>query len=179
VIIAAIRNVAGAFAGTAVAKWWVPDRLKQLGHQVTVISARLSAIIWDLITWHFGLPTSSSYATLSSLAGAAIATAGTGVVITKGVIKILLGLFISPITGLLLGFLLMHLLALIFRRFSRALATKIFNRSQVVSAAYMAFSHGNNDAQKTMGIITMALVSYHQPRASLSPSGSYSSVQTQ
>jgi len=117
VIIAAIRNVAGAFAGTAVAKWWVPDRLKQLGHQVTVISARLSAIIWDLITWHFGLPTSSSYATLSSLAGAAIATAGTGVVITKGVIKILLGLFISPITGLLLGFLLMHLLALIFRRF--------------------------------------------------------------
>ena len=178
-IIAAIRNVAGAFAGTAVAKWWVPDRLKQLGHQVTVISARLSAIIWDLITWHFGLPTSSSYATLSSLAGAAIATAGTGVVITKGVIKILLGLFISPIIGLLLGFLLMHLLALIFRRFSRALATKIFNRSQVVSAAYMAFSHGNNDAQKTMGIITMALVSYHQPRASLSPSGSYSSVQTQ
>lgn len=94
--------------------------------------------------------------------GAAIATAGTGVIITKGVINILLGLFLSPVVGLLLGFLLMHLLIRIFRHFSPALGSKIFNRSPVVSAAYMAFSHGNNDAQKTLGIITMALVSYYQ-----------------
>jgi len=160
---AAVLNIAGAFAGTAVAKMVGSGLVEATSiTQVTVISALLSAIIWDLITWYFGLPTSSSHAILSSLVGAAIATAGTGVIITKGVIKILLGLFLSPVVGLLLGFLLMHLLIRIFRHFSPALVSKIFNRSQVVSAAYMAFSHGNNDAQKTMGIITMALVSYYQ-----------------
>ncbi|NJD55374.1 MAG: inorganic phosphate transporter [Nitrospirae bacterium] len=163
VAMAAGLNIAGAFAGTAVAKM-VGSGLVEAASvtQITVISALLSAIIWDLITWYFGLPTSSSHAILSSLVGAAVATAGTGIIITKGVIKILLGLFLSPVVGLLLGFLLMHLLIRIFRRFSPALVTKIFNRSQIVSAAYMAFSHGNNDAQKTMGIITMALVSYYR-----------------
>ena len=163
VAMAAVLNIAGAFAGTAVAKMVGSGLVEATSvTQVTVISALLSAIIWDLITWYFGLPTSSSHAILSSLVGASIATAGTGVIITKGVIKILMGLFLSPVVGLLLGFLLMHLLIRIFRHFSPALVSKIFNRSQVVSAAYMAFSHGNNDAQKTMGIITMALVSYYQ-----------------
>jgi len=162
VSMAAILNIAGAFAGTAVAKM-VGSGLVETASvtQITVVSALLSAIIWDLITWYFGLPTSSSHAILSSLVGAAIATAGTGVIISKGVYKILMGLFFSPVVGLILGFLLMHLLILIFKRSSPALVTKIFNRAQIASAAYMAFSHGNNDAQKTMGIITMALVSYY------------------
>ena len=163
VSMAAILNIAGAFAGTAVAKM-VGSGLVETASvtQVTVVSALLSAIIWDLITWYFGLPTSSSHAILSSLVGAAIATSGSGVIIQKGVYKILGGLFLSPIVGLVLGFLLMHLLILIFKRSSPSLVSKIFNRSQVLSAAYMAFSHGNNDAQKTMGIITMALVSYYK-----------------
>jgi len=163
VSMAAILNIAGAFAGTAVAKM-VGSGLVETASvtQITVVSALLSAIIWDLITWYFGLPTSSSHAILSSLVGAAIATAGTGVIISKGVYKILMGLFFSPVVGLILGFLLMHLLILIFKRSSPALVTKIFNRAQIASAAYMAFSHGNNDAQKTMGIITMALVSYYK-----------------
>jgi len=150
VSMAATLNIAGAFAGTAVAKM-VGSGLVETSSvtQITVVSALLSAIIWDLITWYFGLPTSSSHAILSSLVGAAIATSGTGVVIQKGVYKILGGLFLSPIVGLVLGFFLMHLLILIFRRFSPALVSKIFNRSQILSAAYMAFSHGNNDAQKT------------------------------
>jgi inorganic phosphate transporter, PiT family len=163
VSMAATLNIAGAFAGTAVAKM-VGSGLVETSSitQITVVSALLSAIIWDLITWYFGLPTSSSHAILSSLVGAAIATAGTGVILSKGVYKILMGLFFSPVVGLLLGFLLMHLLILVFRRSSPALVTKIFNRAQIASAAYMAFSHGNNDAQKTMGIITMALVSYYK-----------------
>jgi PiT family inorganic phosphate transporter len=163
VSMAAILNIAGAFAGTAVAKM-VGSGLVETASitQVTVVSALLSAIIWDLITWYFGLPTSSSHAILSSLVGAAIATSGTGVIIQKGVYKILGGLFLSPIVGLVLGFFLMQLLILMFKRSSPALVSKIFNRSQIASAAYMAFSHGNNDAQKTMGIITMALVSYYK-----------------
>jgi PiT family inorganic phosphate transporter len=164
VSMAAILNIAGAFAGTAVAKMVGSGLVETYSiTQVTIVSALLSAIIWDLITWYFGLPTSSSHAILSSLVGAAIATSGgTGVIIQKGVYKILGGLFLSPIVGLVLGFFLMHLLILIFKRSSPALVSTIFNRSQIASAAYMAFSHGNNDAQKTMGIITMALVSYYK-----------------
>ncbi len=162
VAMAAVLNIAGAFAGTAVAKM-VGSGLVEASSvtQLTVLSALLAAIIWDLITWYFGLPTSSSHAILSSLVGAAVATAGTGVVIQKGVYKILIALIASPVVGLIFGYLLMQLLVSIFRRSSPALVSKIFKRSQIASAAYMAFSHGNNDAQKTMGIITMALVSAH------------------
>jgi PiT family inorganic phosphate transporter len=162
VAMAAVLNVAGAFAGTEVAKM-VGSGLVAASSvtQITVISALLSAIIWDLITWYFGLPTSSSHAILSSLVGAAVATAGTEVIIQKGVYKILLGLIFSPIVGLALGFLLMLFLMWIFKRSAPSLVSRLFNRLQIVSAAYMAFSHGNNDAQKTMGIITMALFSAH------------------
>jgi PiT family inorganic phosphate transporter len=163
VSIAAVLNMVGALSGTAVAKM-VGSGLVATASvtQVTVVSALLSAIIWDLITWYFGLPTSSSHAILSSLVGAATATAGAGVIIQKGVYKVLAGLIFSPLVGLGLGFLLMVVLIRIFRRSSPALVTNLFNRAQIVSAAYMAFSHGNNDAQKTMGIITMALVSYYK-----------------
>jgi PiT family inorganic phosphate transporter len=163
VAMAATLNIAGAFAGTAVAKM-VGSGLVETSSvtQLTVISALISAIIWDLITWYFGLPTSSSHAILASLVGAAVATAGTGVIIEKGVYKIVIGLIASPVVGLVFGYLLMQFLVWIFRRSSPALVSKVFNRSQIVSAAYMAFSHGNNDAQKTMGIITMALISYYK-----------------
>jgi PiT family inorganic phosphate transporter len=163
VSMAAVLNMVGALSGTAVAKMVGAGLVTSTSiTQVTVVSALLSAIIWDLFTWFFGLPTSSSHAILSGLVGAAVATAGTGIIITGGVYKILAGLIFSPVVGLILGYLLMAFLTWIFRRSSPATVTKTFNRLQIVSAAYMAFSHGNNDAQKTMGIITMALVSYYK-----------------
>lgn len=163
VSMAAVLNMVGALSGTAVAKT-VGAGLVEASSvtQLTVVSALLSAIIWDIITWYFGLPTSSSHAILSSIVGASIATAGTRVIISKGVYKILAGLIISPVVGMILGFLLMLLLANVFRRSSPSLVNRLFNRSQLLSAAYMAFSHGSNDAQKTMGIITMALISYYK-----------------
>lgn len=163
VIMAAILNLAGALTGTAVAKT-VGAGLVDAHYvtQVTVVSALLSAIIWDLITWYFGLPTSSSHALLASIVGASVATAGTEVIIEKGVYKVLTALIISPVVGFILGFLLMLFLMWLFGRKPIATVNSLFNRLQIASAAYMAFSHGSNDAQKTMGIITMALVSYYK-----------------
>lgn len=163
VFMAAVLNLLGALSGTAVAKT-VGAGLVDVSSvtQVTVISALLSAIIWDLITWYLGLPTSSSHAILSGVVGAAIATAGVGVILSKGVYKVLTGLFFSPIVGFILGLMLMLLLIKIFRSSAPAMVNKLFSRLQIVSAAYMAFSHGSNDAQKTMGIITMAIVSFYK-----------------
>lgn len=163
VSMAAVLNMVGALSGTAVAKTVGVGLVETYSiTQITVISALISAIVWDIITWYFGLPTSSSHAILSSIVGAAIATAGTGVIIQKGVYKVLLGLIISPVIGIILGFLLMVFLIWLFRRSAPSLVSTLFGRLQILSAAYMAFSHGSNDAQKTMGIITMALVSYYK-----------------
>jgi len=162
ITMAAVLNLVGALSGTAVAKT-VGVGLVEVASvtQVTVISALTAAIIWDIITWYFGLPTSSSHAILSGLVGAAIATAGTNVIIMKGVYKVLAGLILSPVIALILGYLLMLLLMRLVKESSPSLVGSLFGRLQIVSAAYMAFSHGSNDAQKTMGIIAMALVSYY------------------
>jgi PiT family inorganic phosphate transporter len=163
VFMAAILNFAGALTGTAVAKT-VGAGLVDAHYvtQATVVAALLSAIIWDLITWYFGLPTSSSHALLASIVGASVATAGIEVIIEKGVYKVLMALIISPAIGFVLGFLLMLFLLWLFGKKSISSVHFIFNKLQIASAAYMAFSHGSNDAQKTMGIITMALVSYYK-----------------
>jgi PiT family inorganic phosphate transporter len=162
VSMATVLNMVGALTGTAVAKT-VGSGIVEASciTQVTIISALIAAIIWDLITWYYGLPTSSSHAILSSIVGAGIATAGTNVIIQKGVYKVLMGLIFSPLIGFILGFFLMLFLVWLFRRSTPTLVSNLFGRLQIVSAAYMAFSHGSNDAQKTMGIITMALVSYY------------------
>jgi len=163
VAMAAVLNMVGALTGTAVAKTVGAGLVETVAvTQLTVVSALLSAIIWDLLTWYFGLPTSSSHAILSSMLGAGVATAGTGIIIQKGVYKVFFGLIVSPIIGFILGFFLMLLLIWIFGRSSPSIVNSLFKRLQIVSAAYMAFSHGNNDAQKTMGIITLALVSYYK-----------------
>ncbi len=163
VSMAAVLNMAGALSGTAVAKTVGAGLVQAVSiTQVTVISALMAAIVWDLITWYFGLPTSSSHAILSGLVGAAIATAGFKVIIVKGVYKILTGLILSPFIGFILSIILMSFLMWLFRKSTPTLVSSLFGRLQVLSAAYMAFSHGSNDAQKTMGIITMALVSYYQ-----------------
>jgi PiT family inorganic phosphate transporter len=161
VAMAAALNMVGALSGTAVAKTVGAGLIETASvTQITVISALLTAIIWNIITWYFSLPTSSSHAILSSLVGTGIATAGTKVIIQKGVYTILFGLIFSPFVGFALGFLLMLFLMWVFKRSAPSLVSRLFNKLQIVSVAYMAFSHGSNDAQKTMGIITMALVSY-------------------
>ncbi len=162
VSMAAVLNMVGALTGTAVAKT-VGAGLVEASciTQITIISALIAAIVWDILTWYLSLPTSSSHAILSGVVGAAIATAGTNVIIQKGVYKVLLGLIFSPLIGFILGFFLMLLLMWLFSRSTPSLVSNLFGRLQIISAAYMAFSHGSNDAQKTMGIITMALVSYY------------------
>lgn len=163
VAMAAVLNMVGALTGTAVAKT-VGSGLVEAAAvtQLTVVSALLAAIIWDLVTWYYGLPTSSSHAILSGILGAGVATAGTKIIIQKGVYKVFIGLVVSPIIGFILGFLLMLFLMWLFGRSAPSVVNSLFKRLQIASAAYMAFSHGNNDAQKTMGIITLALVSYYK-----------------
>lgn len=161
IAMAAVMNLVGALSGTAVAKTVGAGLVDPTGMtQATIFSALLAATIWDLLTWYYGLPTSSSHAMLASIIGAAIATAGYDVVIGKGVMKILMGLFLSPIVGFFLGFVVMWLIARIFHSSPQSVVNKRFKGLQIFSAAYIAFSHGSNDAQKTMGIITMALLSY-------------------
>jgi PiT family inorganic phosphate transporter len=160
---AAVLNMVGALSGTEVAKT-VGAGLVEAScvTQVTVISALIAAITWDLITWYLGLPTSSSHAILSSVVGAGIATAGINVIIKKGIYKVLVGLIFSPVIGFILGFFLMLYLNRLCRNSTPSTVSNLFGRLQIFSAAYMAFSHGSNDAQKTMGIITMAIVSYYK-----------------
>jgi len=160
VALAGVLNVVGALSGTAVAttvgKGIVPpDQVTQL----LVIAALLSAITWNLITWWYGLPSSSSHALIFSIVGAGAASAGPGAIQVGGVTKVLQGLVFSPMAGFGGALLAMLTLLWIFARSRPRLVSEFFGRAQILSAAYMAFSHGSNDAQKTMGVITMALAS--------------------
>ena len=162
VLMAGVLNVLGALTGTAVAttigKGIVPPTVAT---QLLVIAALLSAIVWDLVTWRFGIPSSSSHALIFSIVGAGVAAAGWQSIEFGGLTKTFQGLVFSPLLGFLGAFLLMLLLLWILARMRPQLVTRIFGRLQVLSAAWLAFSHGGNDAQKTMGVITMALASYY------------------
>ncbi|OLD79225.1 MAG: anion permease, partial [Ktedonobacter sp. 13_1_20CM_4_53_7] len=162
VLMAGVLNVLGALTGTAVAttigKGIVPPTVTT---QLLVIAALLSAIVWDLVTWRFGIPSSSSHALIFSIVGAGVAAAGWQSIEFSGLTKTFQGLVFSPLLGFLGAFLLMLLLLWILARMRPQLVTRIFGRLQVLSAAWLAFSHGGNDAQKTMGVITMALASYY------------------
>lgn len=159
IFMAATLNLVGALSGTKVAHTVGAGIVVSIG-AATIIAALLSAILWDLLTWYYGLPTSSSHALLSSLVGAGIAEAGKGVLVWKGIEKVLLALILSPLIGFLLGLSIMVLLFWTFSKARPSTVTGVFKNLQIVSAAYMAFSHGNNDAQKTMGIIALALMNY-------------------
>jgi PiT family inorganic phosphate transporter len=162
ILMAAVLNLVGALSGTAVAKTIGSGLVTvQSVTQVTILSALFAAILWDLITWYFGLPTSSSHALMAGLVGAAISTAGPGALIWAGLEKILIALVLSPLLGFLMAVVLMSLLLRIFSAAAPVTVTVVTRRLQILSAAYMAFSHGNNDAQKSMGVITTALVSYY------------------
>jgi len=162
VLMAATMNFIGALSGTAVAST-VGKGIIEPGSvtQQLVISALLSAIAWDLLTWYYGIPSSSSHALVFSIVGAGIATGGVSVLGWEGIQKVLAGLVVSPTLGFVGAFLVMVMLMHLFFRAHPAVVTKVFGRAQLVSSLYMAFSHGGNDAQKTMGVITMALAAYY------------------
>jgi PiT family inorganic phosphate transporter len=160
VIWAAFFNFAAAFlAGTAVAKTVGSGMIDLSVVTFAVIYAGLlGAIIWDLITWYYGLPTSSSHALFGGYAGAAVAKAGWIAVIASGWTKTLIFIVLSPLIGLVVGLGLMTSIFWIFRRMSPGRVDKWFRRLQLLSAAGFSLMHGANDAQKTMGIIAGALV---------------------
>jgi inorganic phosphate transporter, PiT family len=161
IILAAVMNLIGALSGTAVAKTVGSGLVTPICvTQVTILSALGSAVIWNLLTWYFGIPSSSSHALLSSLVGAAVATSGTDAIIIGGVIKIFGALILTPVICFFLGWLVMFMLTQFLANSNPSRINKVSQRLQIFSAAFMAFSHGNNDAQKTMGIIAMALFSY-------------------
>ena len=161
IILASVMNFVGAMIFTGVAKTIggkVADPAA-LTHGVwIVIATLLSAIAWNLITWWYGIPSSSSHALIGSLAGAVIAAEGVGGVNGSGVISIVQALIFSPIIAFAVGYVVMTLLKLIFARANPHIVNKGFRSVQILTAAFQAFTHGTNDAQKAMGIITMALV---------------------
>ncbi len=161
ILMAAVLNFVGAFYSTTVAHTIAKGLvLPADATQTVILSAVIGGIAWNLITWRFGIPSSSSHALIGGLVGAALVHGGMGVVMWKGLQdKVLVPLIGSPLVGFGLGFLVMGILYAIFANAHPGRVTGIFRHLQLVSAAAMAFTHGQNDAQKSMGIITMALVS--------------------
>jgi PiT family inorganic phosphate transporter len=160
VVWAAFFNFAAAFGfGTAVARTVGAGMIDiaVVTHAV-ILAGLLGAIVWDLITWYYGLPTSSSHALIGGYAGAAVAKAGTGVLILSGWTKTLMFIVLAPAIGLVLGVTLMVSIYWIFRNFAPLRVDTWFRRLQLVSAALYSLGHGANDAQKTMGIIAGALL---------------------
>ena len=162
ILLAAGLNVAGAFAGTAVAAtigkglvapWAVT--------QEVVLAALLGAIAWNLLTWYFGIPSSSSHALVGGLVGSALASGSGGRSIqAAGLLKIVESLIISPLVGFGVGFVLMIAIYWACRRGRPEHLSRVFRQLQMVSAGLLAVSHGSNDAQKTMGIIAMSLAAH-------------------
>ena len=159
VVWAAFFNFVAAFTfGTAVARTVGAGMIDI--HVVTfavIFGGLVGAIIWDLITWYFGLPTSSSHALIGGYAGAAVAKAGWIAVVPSGWTKTLIFIVLSPLIGMVLGLLLMTAIMWLFRWMPPSRVDRWFRRAQLVSAAFFSLNHGANDAQKTMGIIAGVL----------------------
>jgi len=175
IALAAVTNLCGALAGTAVATTvgqGLVDARCVTG--VTLICGLLGAILWNLITWRMGLPSSSSHALIGGLVGSAVASAGNNwdVVIWSAPVagkpwyawggllyKVIIPMFSSPVLGFVVGFLWMTLLYILLSRCKPSTINTAFRKLQIFSAGYLGFSHGSNDAQKTMGIVVLALFS--------------------
>jgi PiT family inorganic phosphate transporter len=159
IIIAATLNFFGALSGTAVAATIGKNIVSpELVTPIVITAALIGAIFWNLFTWYFGIHSSSSHALIGGLVGAVIAGFGLVDVNWLGFSQIFVGLIITPIIGLVAGSAVMTLLFWIFKEGSPALINNKFRKLQVISACMASFAHGSNDAQKTMGIITMVLV---------------------
>jgi PiT family inorganic phosphate transporter len=176
ILLAAITNLLGALAGTAVATT-IGKGLVDTNYvnSVTVACGLVGGILWNLLTWYFGLPSSSSHALIGGLIGSTVANASNNwdVIIwsipakadkawfTGGglLYKVIIPMFSSPALGFVAGFIVMGLLYLLVRNWRPGIVSSSFGKLQIISASYMGFSHGSNDAQKTMGIIALALFS--------------------
>jgi inorganic phosphate transporter, PiT family len=122
-----------------------------------ILAALISAIIWDIFTWYFGLPTSSSHALIGGLIGSAVIKAGSASLITGGILKTAIFIFVSPLIGLLLGLIIGSLIFTVFKNKDVLEADNLFNKGQIISSALYSLGHGGNDAQKTIGIIAVIL----------------------
>lgn len=177
ILLAAVFNFIGAFTGVGVAKMiggGIADPTSIT--QTVVVCALGGAIVWNLVTWYFGIPSSSSHALVGGIVGAVLChrvfdeqkefgVTFMGLVQSEGVLKVVKFLIISPLLGLFFGFFIMIALLWIVRRKSPSRVNNTFRGLQLISAGCMALSHGSNDAQKAMGIVTMALVSYYGSHA--------------
>jgi PiT family inorganic phosphate transporter len=162
VLIAAAFNFVGALTGTAVAKTIASGFTDPNGvTQTMVLAVLIGASIWNLITWWYGIPSSSSHALIGALAGAVVLHAGWGAFNWANLVdKVLIPLVASPLLGFIMALMLMVLIIWVSRRMRPVIVNHYSRRMQLVSACAMAFSHGSNDAQKVMGIITLSLVAY-------------------
>ncbi len=160
VLWAAFFNFVAAFLFTLNVAGTLGKGLVQLSevNQYVILSGLIGAIAWDLITWYYGLPTSSSHALMGGYAGAAVAKAGFSVIILHGWTPTLIFIVVAPVMGLLIAFSLMTAVMWMFHNRSSMRVNAAFRRLQLLSAAFLSLGHGTNDAQKTMGVITGLLV---------------------
>ncbi|MDR7319726.1 inorganic phosphate transporter [Brevibacillus nitrificans] len=162
IIIASIFNLVGALTYTGVAKTIggkITDPFKLENGLVVVLAALTAAILWNLITWWFGIPSSSSHAIIGGVAGAAVGAAGFGSINMEGFLDIVKALIISPIVAFVIGFIVIKIVSTLVANTAYHKTNRSFRFLQVLSASWQSFSHGANDAQKTMGVITLALLS--------------------
>ena len=166
VMMAATLNFLGAMISTGVAKTIGGDIVTSpdMINGEIIVAALVGAIFWNLLTWWYGIPSSSSHALIGGIIGAVMISVGSDALHVGGIGKIFISLVASPILALILGYIVMKVLLFLFGRFSPIVLNDRFRNMQLVSAAMMSFSHGSNDAQKAMGIITLTLVaSGHLP----------------
>lgn len=165
ILLAATMNFLGALMFQGVAKRITDDivlsstfDLPHVNMQVVLIAALLSAITWNLVTWYFGIPSSSSHALIGSIAGATVAAAGFSSINKTGLLEIFGGLILSPVLAFVVGYIVYSIIKFIFKNHNLSRANRNFRLVQILTAALQSFTHGTNDAQKAMGIITMALI---------------------
>ncbi|CAH0198628.1 MULTISPECIES: inorganic phosphate transporter [Peribacillus] len=161
IIMAAIMNFVGAMTFTGVAKTITKDIVDPFtlpNGSYVILAALLAAIIWNLLTWYYGIPSSSSHALIGSIAGAAIAAAGFAGIKWEGFMKILQALIFSPLIAFAIGFIVYSIFKVVFKNNNLTKTNQKFRTIQIATAALQSYTHGTNDAQKAMGIITMALI---------------------
>jgi inorganic phosphate transporter, PiT family len=161
IILAAAANFLGAMTFTGVAKTITKDIVDPFTLQngsLVILAALIAGISWNLITWYYGIPSSSSHALIGSIAGAAIASAGYNALNYSGFLKIIQSLIFSPILAFAVGFILYTIFRLVLKNQNLTKTNKRFRLIQILTATLQAYTHGTNDAQKAMGIITMALI---------------------
>ncbi len=161
IVMSAVLNFVGAMVSTGVAKTIGGEivRSPSMVDSVVLLAALTAAILWNLFTWWVGLPSSSSHALIGGVLGAVVISYGFGAIDGHGVLTIAAGLVFSPIVAMLFGYVFMTVLYMLLRKVNQTRVNAVANKIQIASAALMAFSHGSNDAQKSMGIITLAMLS--------------------